>query len=87
MFCTMSKEDFDQRVKTILAREFDEVLDLGLLSEEALRPVITNMRRNLNEAFPNMSIAEAERHLQHLQQECRETASSIVALADARVWN
>jgi hypothetical protein len=87
MFCTMSQEDFDQRVKTILAREFDEVLDLGLLSEEALLPVITNMRRNLNEAFANMSVAEAERHLQHLQHECRETASHIVALADARLWN
>jgi hypothetical protein len=83
----MSQEDFDHRVKTILAREFDDILDLGLLSEEALRPVITNMRRNLSEAFPNMSVAEAERHLQHLEQECRETASRIVALADARLWN
>jgi hypothetical protein len=87
MFCAMSLEDFDHRVKTILAQEFVGVLELGLLSEDALLPVVAGMRRSLRDAFPNMSVAEAEFHLQFLQDQCRETANSIVALADSGYWN
>lgn len=87
MFCTMSVEDFDHRVKTILVEEFVGVLEMGLLSEDALLPVVAGMRRSLREAFPNMSVAEAEFHLQLLQDQCREAANSIVTLADAGYWN
>jgi len=87
MFGTMSLEDFDQKVKSILAQEFVDILDLGLLSEEALLPVVTGMRGSLREAFPTMSGAEAEFHLQLLRDQCRDTANSIVALADSGYWN
>ena len=87
MCCTMSVEDFDQRVKSILVQEFVGILELGLLSEEALLPVVAGMRNSLCEAFPTMSKADAEFHLQALRDQCRETASSIVALADAGYWN
>ena len=87
MFCTMSVEDFDKRVKTILAQEFIGILDLGLLSEETLLPVVAGMRTSLRDAFPAMSVAEAEFHLQVLRDQCRETASSIVAMADSGYWN
>lgn len=87
MFDTMSVEDFDQRVKTILEQEFIGVLELGLLSEEALQPVVYGMRSSLCEAFSTMSLAEAEFHLQALRDQCRETATSIVALADSGYWN
>ena len=87
MFCTMSPKDFDQRVKTILVEEFVGVLEMGLLSEESLLPVVAGMRSSLNEAFPGMSKAEAEFHLQQLQDQCRDTANSIVSLADAESWN
>jgi hypothetical protein len=87
MYCTMSVEDFDQRVKSILVQEFIGVLELGLLSEEALLPVVAGMRSSLCEAFPTMSMPEAEFHLQALRDQCRETASSIVALLDAGYWN
>lgn len=87
MICTMSVEDFDQRVKTILVQEFVGVLELGLLSEESLLPVVAGMRSSLRDAFPAMSAAEAEFHLQVLRDQCRETANSIVALADSEYWN
>ncbi len=87
MFGTMSVEDFDQRVKTILIREFVGVLELGILSEETLLPVVAGMRSSLCNAFPKMSVAEAEFQLQLLQDQCRETANSIVALADSGHWN
>lgn len=87
MFCTMSLEDFDQKVKTILAQEFVDILDLGLLSEETLLPVVTGMRGSLREAFPSMSASEAEFHLQLLRDQCRDTANSIVAMADSGYWN
>lgn len=87
MFGTMSVEDFDQRVKTILIQEFVGVLELGILSEEALLPVVAGMRSSLCDAFPKMSVAEAEFQLRLLQDQCRETANSIVALADSGHWN
>ena len=87
MICTMSAEDFDQRVKTIMIQEFVGVLEMGLLSEESLLPVVAGMRSSLCDAFPTMSSAEAEFHLQALRDQCRETASSIVALADSAFWN
>ena len=87
MCCTMSVEDFDERVKSILVQEFVGVLELGLLSEEALLPVVAGMRTSLCEAFPTMSVGEAEFHLQALRDQCRETASSIFTLADAEYWN
>lgn len=87
MICTMSVEDFDQRVKTIMIQEFVGVLELGLLSEESLMPVFAGMRSSLCEAFPSMSAAEAELHLQALRDQCRETVNSIVALADSKYWN
>ena len=87
MFDTMSVEDFDQRVKTILEQEFVSVLELGLLTEEALLPVVLGMRSSLCDAFSSLSLAEAEFHLQALRDQCRETASSIVALADSGYWN
>ena len=87
MFDTMSVEDFDQRVKSILVQEFVGVLEMGLLSEEALLPVVSGMRNSLCEAFFSMSTAEAEFHLQGLRDQCREAANSIVALADSGFWN
>jgi hypothetical protein len=87
MFCTMSVDDFDQRVKSILVQEFVGVLELGLLSEEALLPVVAGMRSSLCDAFPTMSVAEAEYQLQALRDQCRETANSIVTLADSGYWN
>ena len=87
MFDTMSVEDFDQRVKSILVQEFVGVLEMGLLSEEALLPVVSGMRNSLCEAFFSMSTAEAEFHLQGLRDQCREAANSIVALADSGYWN
>lgn len=87
MVCSMSKDDFDNRVKSILAQEFSAVIDVGLLSEETLMPVITRMRTSLHEAFAAMSVAEAEFHLQMLRDQCRETADSIVAMADSGYWN
>ena len=87
MFGTMSVEDFDQRVKSILVQEFVGVLELGLLSEEALLPVVSGMRNSLCEAFFSMSTAEAEFHLQAPRDQCREAACSIVALADSGYWN
>ena len=87
MICTMSAEDFDQRVKTIMIQEFVGVLEMGLLSEESLLPVVAGMRSSLCDAFPAMSAAEAEFHLQALRDQCRDTANSIVALADSESWN
>lgn len=87
MLCTMSLDDFDKRVKTILAEEFIGMLDLGILSEESLLPVVTGMRNSLRNAFPTMSVAEAEFHLELLRDQCRETANSIVAMADSGYWN
>jgi len=87
MICAMSVEDFDQRVKTIMIQEFVGILELGLLSEESLLPVVAGMRSSLCDAFPTMSAAEAEFHLQALRDQCRETADSIVALADSEYWN
>lgn len=87
MFCTMSLEDFDKRVKTILAEEFIGILDLGILAEESLLPVVAGMRNSLRDAFPEMSVAEAEFHLQLLRDQCRETANSIVERADSGYWN
>lgn len=87
MFSAMSVEDFDQRVKTILIQEFVGVLEMGLLSEEALLPVVAGMRSSLCDAFSTMSVAEAEFHLQTLRDQCKETASRIVALSDSEHWN
>jgi hypothetical protein len=87
MFCTMSVEDFDQRVKTILVQEFVGVLEMGLLSEESLLPVVAGMRNSLCDAFPTMSVAEAEFQLQVLRDQCKETANKIVALSDSGHWN
>jgi hypothetical protein len=87
MFSTMSVEDFDQRVKTILVQEFVGVLEMGLLSEEALLPVVAGMRNSLCDAFPTMSAAEAEFQLQVLRDQCKETANRIVAICDTHHWN
>lgn len=87
MFSTMSVEDFDQRVKSILVQEFVGVLEMGLLSEEALLPVVAGMRSSLCDAFPSMSVAEAEFHLQVLRDQCKETANRIVSLSDSEHWN
>jgi hypothetical protein len=87
MICTMSVEDFDQRVKTIMIQEFVGVLEMGLLSEESLLPVVAGMRSSLCDAFPAMTTAEAEFHLQGLRDQCRETVASIVSLSDSEYWN
>lgn len=87
MSCGMSLYDFDRAVKMILDQEFVGVLEMGLVSEESLFPVIAGMRSSLRNAFPTMSIAEAELYLQRLQQECRETANSIFAVAEDVYWN
>lgn len=87
MFARMSVDDFDQRVKSILVQEFLGILEMGLLSEAALLPVVSGMRNSMCEAFLSMSSAEAEFHLQALRDQCRETANSIVALADSGFWN
>ncbi|MEJ2007609.1 MAG: hypothetical protein P8Z30_05520 [Acidobacteriota bacterium] len=83
----MSVEDFDRAVMRILEQEFVGVLDMGLLPEEALLPVVAGMRCSLCKAFPGMSAREIRFHLQSLRQECRDTANSIYALADAGYWN
>jgi len=80
-------EDFDQKVKSILVHEFVGVLEMGLLSEEALLPVVAGMRNSLCNAFPNMSVAEAEFQLQTLRDQCKETVSRLVALSDSQHWN
>ena len=87
MPCEMSLNDFDQAVKMILDQEFVGVLEMGLVSEKALFPVMVGMRSSLREAFPAMSGTEAELRLQQLQQECRDTANSIFALADSVYWH
>lgn len=87
MFCGGSVDDFDRKVNTILAREFKTVLEIGLLSEDALLPVVSEMRSSLREAFPNMSILEAEAHLRRLQDQCREIAHRIFDVAYTKYWN
>lgn len=87
MACEMSMYDFDQAVKMILNQEFVGVLEMGLVSEEALLPVVAGMRHSLRKAFPTMSKAEAELHLHQLQQECRDTADSLFAVAEGMYWN
>lgn len=79
MFCTMSARDFDNRVKNILDEEFTGILCLGILTEESLFPVVAQMQHSLRGAFPEMSMAESEFHLQLLRDQCRKTANSIVA--------
>ncbi len=87
MSCHMSLYDFDRAVKMILNQEFVGVLEMGLVSEEALFPVMAGMRISLRRAFPAMSETEAELRLQQLQEECRDTADSIFAIAEAVRWN
>lgn len=83
----MSLDDFDQEVKMILDQEFLSVLEMGLVSEETLFPVVTGMRSSLRQAFPTMSRMEVEMYLLQLRQECRDTADSILALADITHWH
>ena len=83
----MSVHQFDQAVKTILNQEFVGVLEMGLVPGEALFPFMIGMRNSLREAFPAMSVVEAEMRLQQLQQECRDTADSLFALAEGVYWN
>lgn len=87
MFPAMSLSDFDREVKTILVREFEGVLELGLLSEETLIPVVAGIRTSLREAFPAMSPHEVEYHLMHLREQCREMAYSIFSLTYTNYWN
>lgn len=87
MASAMSVEDFDQAVNSILEQEFTDVLEMGLLPVEALLRVIAGMRCSLCKAFPTMSVTEAQTSLQVLRNECRDTANSIVDLADAGYWN
>jgi|YelNatPaOPRAMG01_1025707.scaffolds.fasta_scaffold27895_2 hypothetical protein len=87
MFPAMSLSDFDREVKTILVREFEGILDLGLMSEEALIPVVAGIRSSLREAFPSMSPKDVEFHLKQLQDQCRDTAYSIFHLAYTDHWN
>lgn len=82
MPCEMSLHDFDQAVKMILNQELAGVLETGLVTEETLFPVMAGMRHSLRKAFPSMSKTEAELRLQQLQQECRDTADSIFAVAE-----
>jgi hypothetical protein len=87
MSCDMSLYEFDQAVKGILDQEFVGVVEMGLVPEEALFPVMAGMRISLRNAFPEMSRTEVELHLRQLQQECRDTAESIFARAEAVYWN
>jgi hypothetical protein len=87
MFCARSVDDFDRQVKTILVQEFVGVVELGLLTEESLLPVIAGMRCSLREAYPAMSAAEVEIHLRHLQDQCREVAYRIFDLAYTTYWS
>lgn len=87
MSCQMSLNDFDRAVKMILNQEFVGVLEMGLVSEEALFPVMAGMRISLRKAFPAMSETEAELRLEQLQQECRDTADSLFAIAESVRWN
>lgn len=87
MFGARSVDEFDREVKTILAREFKTILETGLLTEEALLPVIAGMRISLREAFPAMTDKEAEVHLRGLQNQCREIAYRIFDLAYTTYWN
>lgn len=83
----ISLEEFDRAVELIVDQEFVGVLDMGLVSEETLFPLVAGMCSALHEAFPAMSGAEAEFHLRQLRRECRETANSIIALAETEYWN
>lgn len=83
----MSLLEFDQAVKSILDQAFGGVLEMGLVSEEALFSVITGMRSSLRKAFPEMSGPEAELHLLQLQEECRDTVDSIFSVAETAYWN
>ncbi len=87
MFCGKSVEAFDQKVQSILVKEFKAVLEMGLLSEEALLPVVVEMRNSLREAFPEMSPKEAEIHLRQLQDQCREIAYRIFDVTYTTYWN
>ena len=87
MSCEMSLYDFDQAVKMILDQEFVSVLEMGIISEADLFPVMVGMRSSLRQAFAAMSQAEVELHLEQLQQECRDTANSIFALAESVYCN
>ncbi|MEJ2007615.1 MAG: hypothetical protein P8Z30_05550 [Acidobacteriota bacterium] len=87
MLCARSLDDFDRKVNTILEREFKTVVEIGLLTEEALRPVVARMRSSLREAYPAMSAAEVDIHLQRLQDQCREIAYRIFDLSYTKYWN
>lgn len=83
----MSVHEFDRAVKSILDQAFGGVLELGLVSEEALFSVMTGMRNSLRKAFPAMSGSEAELHLLQLREQCRDTVDSIFAVAETVYWN
>lgn len=87
MFCAKSMEAFDQEVTSILVREFKTVLEMGLLTEDALLPVVLEMRNSLREAFPEMSPKQAEAHLRLLQDQCREIAYRIFDVTYTTYWN
>lgn len=87
MLCAKSVDDFDRKVNTILQREFQTILEMGLLSEEALLPAVECVRSSLREAFPVMSSAEVDYHLKHLQTQCREIAYRIFDVAYTTYWN
>lgn len=87
MVSAMSVEDFDRAVKSILEQEFTDVLAMGLLPAEPLLWVTAGMRCSLCKAFPTMSATEVQSSLQVLRNECRDTANSLVDLADSGYWN
>lgn len=87
MFCARSLDEFDHKVNRILEIEFKTVVEMGFVTEEALIPVVAEMRDSLLEAFPMMSPGEIELHLRRLQDQCRETAYHIFNLAYTTYWN
>lgn len=87
MLRAKSMEDFDRKVITILEREFKTVVEIGLLTEESLLPVVSEMRNSLREAYPAMSASEVEVHLGRLQEQCREIAYRIFNVAYTKYWN
>lgn len=87
MLCVKSVDDFDSKVLRILVQEFRTILEIGLLSEESLIPVVSQMRNSLREAYPAMSMSEVDFHLDRLQQQCREIAYRIFDRTYTTYWN